>query len=89
MRFLVRIYRTPTGYSAFVPDLPGCVAAAKTIEGTRKLLAKAIAMHLELMRQSGESIPAPTQRIEFAIDDAADEEFCTWVDADVSEPVSS
>jgi len=41
-------------------------------------------MHLELMQQSGESIPTPTTSFEFAIDQDASEELCTWVEIDES-----
>ena len=41
-------------------------------------------MHLELMQQSGESIPTPTTSFEFAIDQDAAEELCTWVEIDES-----
>jgi predicted RNase H-like HicB family nuclease len=88
MRFLVKIHRTPTGYSADVPDLDGCVAAARTLKGARRLIAEAIALHLELMRESGEIIPAPRQSIDFVIDADAVEEFCTWVDVEVPESVA-
>jgi predicted RNase H-like HicB family nuclease len=89
VRYLVRIYRHQGDYSAMVPDLPGCVAVAETVERVKKMIAKAVAMHVELMRQSGEPIPAPTRRIAFAIDDTAEEEFCTWVEVENLEPVSS
>jgi len=80
MRYLVMIHRTATGYSVDVPDLPGCVAAAKTLQGARRLISEAIALHLELMQQAGEQLPTPRQSIEFSVDDSAEEEFCTWVD---------
>lgn len=58
-RFLVMIRRTTTGYSVDVPDLPGCVATATTIEHARQMIAEAIEMHLDLMRQSGAAAPLP------------------------------
>jgi predicted RNase H-like HicB family nuclease len=82
MRYLVMIRRTATGYSADVPDLPGCIATGTTVEHARQMIAQAIEMHLELMRQSGESVPVPRQRIEFEVDDASAEELCTWVEVD-------
>jgi predicted RNase H-like HicB family nuclease len=88
MRFLVRIYRAGDNYSALVPDLPGCVAAARTVEKVRKLVAEAITMHLDLMRQSGEKIPEPTRQIDFGIDESVEEELCTWVEVEIPEPVS-
>jgi predicted RNase H-like HicB family nuclease len=89
MRLMVRIYQYEGDYSAMVPDLPGCVAAASSVEKVRKLIAEAIGLHLDLMRQSGENIPSPTQHLDFAIDEGSSEEFCTWVDVEVDQPVSS
>jgi predicted RNase H-like HicB family nuclease len=89
LRYLVMIRRTPTGYSVDVPDLPGCVAVAKTVKAAQRLIAEAIALHLELMQQSGECIRTPRQSIEFAVDDSSDEEFCTWVEVKAPEAVSS
>lgn len=51
---------TDTGFSAYVPDLPGCVAAGETLEETRTLMEGAIAMHLEGMLEDGEPIPPPS-----------------------------
>jgi predicted RNase H-like HicB family nuclease len=55
---------TGTGYSAHVPDLPGCVAAASNLEETRQLIREAIEFHIEGMRMNGEPIPAPTPHVE-------------------------
>ncbi len=89
MQFLVRIYRSGGNYSAMVPDLPGCVAAARSVEKVRKLMAEAIGLHLDLMRQSGEKIPSPTRKIDFTIDETVEEELCTWVEVKAPAPVSS
>lgn len=59
MKFAVVIEKTSNGYSAYVPDLPGCVAAGDTIEETEDLMRGAIAMHVEDMRERGEPIPEP------------------------------
>ncbi|MDP9272480.1 MAG: type II toxin-antitoxin system HicB family antitoxin [Chloroflexota bacterium] len=59
MKYTVVYERTPRNYSAYVPDLPGCVAAAKTKEETRRLIREAIEMHIEAMREDGEPIPDP------------------------------
>jgi predicted RNase H-like HicB family nuclease len=80
MRYLVRVFLDGGNYSAMVPDLPGCVAAADTVEETLKLMAEAIGLHLELMRESGEKIPKPTQRVDLNIDDLEEGELCTWVE---------
>ena len=84
MRYVVIIRRTNTGYSVDVPDLPGCIATGTTIEHARQMIAEAIEMHLEMMQQSGEAIPAPTDTYEFAVDDETSEELCTWVEVDES-----
>ena len=55
---------TTTGYSAHVPDLPGCVAAAATLEETRELMREAIEFHIEGMRINGDPVPEPTPHIE-------------------------
>lgn len=81
MRYLVIICGTPTGYSAHVPDLPGCIAAAKSWKGIRRLIAEAIGLHVDMMEKHGETVPPPSRQIEFAIDDNETlEENCTWVD---------
>ena len=89
LRYLVFIRRTATGYSLDVPDLPGCVAVAKTVNTARRLIAEAIGYHLELMQENGEAIPQPRQSIKFSGDETSEEEFCTWVVVKTPEPVSS
>ena len=60
------IYETGAdgGYSAYVPDLPGCVAAASTLAETRELIEEAIEFHIEGMRLHGESVPQPSSLAE-------------------------
>jgi predicted RNase H-like HicB family nuclease len=83
LQYLVMIRRTATGYSVDVPDVPGCVAVAKTINSARRLITEALTYHFELMEESGETIPMPRPSIEFEIDRSSDEEFCTWVDIEI------
>jgi predicted RNase H-like HicB family nuclease len=78
-RYLVMIRKTATGYSADVPDLPGCIAAAASIDKVRKLMAEALGYHLDLMEESSETIPRPTSQTDFSAEDAGGEEFCSWV----------
>jgi predicted RNase H-like HicB family nuclease len=59
MKYTVVYENTPRNFSAYVPDLPGCVAAAKTKAETRRLIREAIEMHIEAMREAGEQVPAP------------------------------
>lgn len=53
------------GYGAYVPDLPGCIATSATKEGVEKLIAEAIGLHLESLRQHGDPIPAPASVVEY------------------------
>jgi predicted RNase H-like HicB family nuclease len=59
-KYPVLIAATRTGFSAHVPDLPGCVAAGRTLQELKRLMAKAIEMHLEGMREDGDEIPEPS-----------------------------
>ena len=63
-KYTVFFERTATGYSAHVPDLPGCIAAGSTLEETRQLIREAIEFHIEGMRISGEPVPEPTPHVE-------------------------
>ena len=59
MTYTVVIEKTGNGYSAYVPDLPGCVAAGDTREETEALIQEAVTYHLETLRESGDPIPEP------------------------------
>ena len=59
MKYTVIIEEGPTSYGAYIPDLPGCIAAADTREGVVRLIEEAVVYHLELMAESGEPIPKP------------------------------
>lgn len=60
MRYAIVIEKSDTGYGAYVPDLPGCVAAGQTIEEISALIKEAIEFHLEGMREDGLAAPEPT-----------------------------
>jgi len=60
MKYAVVIERTGTGYSAYVPDLPGRVAASRTAMGVRRFMREAIDFHLEGMRDDGLAPPKPS-----------------------------
>jgi predicted RNase H-like HicB family nuclease len=53
MKYAVLFEQTATGYSAHVPDLPGCVAAGSTFAETTELIRRAIGLHLAGMREDG------------------------------------
>ena len=59
MKYTVIIERGPTSYGAYVPDLPGCVAAGDTRDEVVSLITAAAADHVELMAEHGETIPRP------------------------------
>jgi predicted RNase H-like HicB family nuclease len=54
---------TDSNYSAYVPDLPGCVATADTLEEIKRLMQEGIAFHLEGMREDGLPIPEPSTQV--------------------------
>ena len=56
-KYAVVIERAESNYSAYIPDVAGCIATGATIEEVRQKLMEALASHLELMRQAGEPIP--------------------------------
>lgn len=60
MKYPIVIEKTDTGYSAYVPDLPGCVTTGPTIEKVRSNMAEAIEFHLDGMREDGEQVPEPS-----------------------------
>ena len=60
MRYLIILEPTPTGFSAYSPDLEGCVAAGDDREETIALMREAIAFHLEGLAAAGEPVPAPS-----------------------------
>jgi predicted RNase H-like HicB family nuclease len=64
MKYAVVVERSPTGFAAYVPDLPGCVAAGGTRAEVERLIREAIHIHLEGMREDGEPIPEPTTDVD-------------------------
>lgn len=59
-RYAVVFEKSRSGYGAYVPDLPGCVAAAATLEEAENLIRDGIELHLDGMREDGDDIPTPT-----------------------------
>ena len=59
MTYTAIIEKTGNGYSAYVPDLPGCVAAADTRKETEALIQEAVTLHLDMLRANDEPIPEP------------------------------
>jgi len=65
MRYAVVIEKADANYSAYVPDLPGCVATGATLQEVETEIREAIAFHLDGMREDGLPIPAPTSTVEY------------------------
>jgi len=63
--YAIVIERTATGWSAYVPDLDGCIAAGDTQEETRRLIREALEIHLRSMREDGDAIPEPSSLVEY------------------------
>ena len=60
MKYVVIYENGRKNYSAYVPDLPGCVATGKTLRDTEKLIREAIELHIESLREHGGDVPPPT-----------------------------
>ena len=64
-RFLIIIEQGDRNYSAYVPDLPGCIATGKTLEEVKKNMKEAIELHLQGMAQDNELIPTSQSLAEY------------------------
>ena len=60
MKYAIVIEKTATGYSAYVPDLPGCVSVGRTREELDRNIREAIELYLDELREQESPIPAPT-----------------------------
>ena len=65
MRYAIVIEKAGSNYSAYVPDLPGCVATGATVEEAESSIREAIEFHLEGMRADGTPIPPPSSRVDY------------------------
>ncbi|HSB18165.1 MAG TPA: type II toxin-antitoxin system HicB family antitoxin [Bryobacteraceae bacterium] len=65
MRYAVVIERAENNDSAYVPDLPGCVATGATVEETEAQIREAIEFHIAGLREDGVSIPQPSSRVDY------------------------
>ena len=59
MRYLVVVEESQKSYGAYVPDLPGCVAAGESREEVLQLIQEAIELHVEDLKNSGQAVPIP------------------------------
>ena len=65
MRYAIVIEPVGANFSAYVPDLPGCVATGATLEEVEKEIREAIEFHLEGLRGDGSPIPPPSSRVDY------------------------
>ena len=64
-RYLIIVEETPSGYSAYSPDVPGCVTAASSRSEVEREMREAIAFHVEGLRAAGEEIPTPSSEASY------------------------
>ena len=65
MQYAVVIEKTSTGFSAYAPDLPGCVATGPSVEAVSRAMQEAIQLHLEGLAEDGQAPPSPLSRVEY------------------------
>jgi len=65
MRYAIVIEKAENNYSAYVPDLPGCVATGATLAETEAQIREAIEFHIEGLREDGLSIPAASSQVDY------------------------
>jgi len=65
MRYAIVVEKGPASYGAYVPDLPGCVAAAESRDEVLRLIREAIEFHIEEMREEGLEVPEPLSSAEY------------------------
>jgi predicted RNase H-like HicB family nuclease len=65
MRYAVVIENAGGNYSAYVPDLPGCIATGESLAAIEQALREAIEFHLDGLREDGARIPPPSSRVEY------------------------
>jgi predicted RNase H-like HicB family nuclease len=65
MRYAIVLEKTEHNYSAYVPDLPGCVATGASLQDTENLIREAIKFHIEGLLEDGLPLPEPTSVVEY------------------------
>lgn len=65
MRYAIVIEKADGNLSAYVPDLPGCVATGATLEEVEGQIREAIEFHIDGLREDGEPVPPPSSRVEY------------------------
>jgi len=65
MRYAIVIEKAAVNYSAYVPDLPGCVATGATVSEVESEIRDAIRFHIDGLKADGSAVPAPTSLVEY------------------------
>jgi predicted RNase H-like HicB family nuclease len=65
MRYAIVIEKAEGNYSAYVPDLPGCVATGATVVEVEAQIREAVIFHVEGLREDGLPVPAPASQVEY------------------------
>jgi predicted RNase H-like HicB family nuclease len=65
MRYAVVIENAGGNYSAYVPDLPGCIATGESLAATEQAIGEAIEFHLDGLREDGAPIAPPSSRVDY------------------------
>ena len=65
MRYAIVIEKAGINFSAYVPDLPGCIATGSTVPETEQSLREAIELHLSGLREDGIPIPPPSSQVDY------------------------
>jgi len=64
-RYAIVIEKADSNYSAYVPDLPGCIATGSTVQETEELLREAIAFHVQGLEEEGLPVPEPSSVVDY------------------------
>ena len=89
MKYLVVIEKAENNYSAYSPDVLGCVTTGKTVEETLKMMKEALEFHFEGMIEDGENIPKP-KGLDFYLkqtDEISSDDILAHVEVEISETV--
>jgi predicted RNase H-like HicB family nuclease len=65
VRYAIVVEKAKNNYSAYVPDLPGCIATGETVEETERLLREAIALHVAGLHEDGLEVPEPSSVVNY------------------------
>ncbi len=65
MRYAIVVEKTDRNYSAYVPDLPGCIATGQSLEEVENEIREAILFHIEGLREDGIPVPQPSSVVEY------------------------